>query len=195
MYEIEVSVSTDKVSIESPYNVLFVEGAKKLGGIWRSPAWVFDARDEARARDLLQRVYGTDGSTSPDWVTLRVRWPAGQSVKKDSIVVGGRVVARARSRDSGATLGVGVVLLGGGFDSGGSIGNWRTEAEPDTEFLLRDFPRLLGESYVKRSGGGAIYSIEPEAMSIDVRRERLEAEQMRLAARLQDIELELAELK
>lgn len=170
------------IRVQSPYNSEFVRDAKRLGGKWRDKQWVFDARDESRVRDLCRRVYGTDGTVS-DTVTLRVEWREADAVTCGAITVGGRTIARAIGRDSGARLGDGVVLLNGEFRSGGSTHNWSTTVDAGTVVLVRDFSRTLAESL--ESGVCVTYAIEPDG---DVDRDALIAERETLLRRVAEID-------
>lgn len=123
---IEVKPTGDnRVAISSPYNADFVSGAKRLGGKWSSPYWIFPAEVLTDVRRLLVEVYGEDDRAQAKRVRLRVLVEAlidegGQG----DVVVGGRQLARAYGRDSGAKLGEDIVVLKGGFSSGGSRKNW-----------------------------------------------------------------------
>ena len=132
-----------EIKVTSPFNLNFVDAARNLGGTWSKPHWVFDFRDEARVRDKLIDIFGTDGSPdlNADVVTLRVTAHDGISQLHGAVVIAGRVVAQAWSRDSDAKLGEGVVFLSGGAASGGSVENWRTFVTNDSVFEIRDVPR------------------------------------------------------
>src|SRR4051812_31627904 len=110
---VKIEVDGNALRVVSPYDPAFVSRAKALGGKWSAPAWVFDARDEGRVRELCAELYGSDGSTS-DVVTLRATYEGGKGKGQKPIYCGGRTVARAFGRDSGAKLGEGIVLLEGG---------------------------------------------------------------------------------
>lgn len=177
------------LSVSSPYNAEFVAQAKRLGGKWSNGAWRFDARDDERVSALCRDVYGTDGTTA-DLVTLRVTWNQDQAEYVDALSAHGRTIARATGRDSGARLGDGVVLLSGGFRSGGSMKNWYTQAVAGTVVLVRDFPRTAADELVAGDAVYRTYSIEPEAPVVD--RDALQAERDRLVARIAEIDALLA---
>lgn len=183
------SVTGDTFPVTAPYNSEFISAAKRLGGRWDAPEWVFDARDEARVRALLIECYGTDGEIA-DLVTIRIEWTENESAKRASIEANGRTIARADGRDSGARLGDGVVLLDGEFGSGGSRANWTTTARAGTVVLVRDFPRAAAQALVAAPGRERQYSIEPEAPAVDA--DALRAERERLVARIAEIDKLLA---
>lgn len=189
-----VSVTTIKtateIKVKSPYNRRFVDEAKNLGGKWAAPYWVFDIRDEARVRGLCLHHYCEDGASPVEKVTIRASFPKGAYAGRDAITVGGRYVATATGRDSGAKLGTGVVLLSGKFRSGGSVKNWATVADEGTEVLIRDVPRIIADRLMAPGGldaerAGAV-SVEPEDPVIDV--EALQAEREKLMARINEID-------
>jgi hypothetical protein len=158
MNNVNVEKSGGKLIVRAPYHPDFSGQAKKIGGKWSSPgaekSWVFDARDEARVRALLVATFGADGPVAPeDLLTIRATPDAcdargGQGSFADrplSLWLVGREVAHASGRDSGARLGDGVVVLSGGFGSGGSVKNPCITFKPRTVFELRDVPRAAAE--------------------------------------------------
>lgn len=178
---VSITTTDSQVRVRSPYNTWFAPAARKLGGNWVEPDWVFDRRDEDRVRALCLQLYGTDGFRS-DLCTVRVTYDADERELQGPLTVNGRIVAQARGRDSGARLGEGVVLLSGSFTSGGSMKNWTTRAgSGGAVVLVRDFPRAAAEALA-----GSDVTIEPEAPLID--REALAAERERLVARLAEID-------
>ena len=137
------------------------ERIKKLGGRWDagSKAWVFDPRDEVRVRELCAKIYGTDGSAPVELLTIRA--PAEVCDTKGGGAgleawLAGRQVARAFGRDSGAKLGEGVVLVSGGFSSGGSVKNCKVTWKAGTVFEIRDVPRALAEKVHAEHRGVAL---------------------------------------
>lgn len=186
---IQTTVSATQIRVVSPYLPAFVSAAKRLGGRWSAPAWVFDVRDEPRVRAALVECYGTDGSeASGPMVTLRLVLQPGHYEDRDGIRIAGREIARAFGRDSGATLGQGVVLVEGAISSGGSVKNWITRVGSNgATVLLRDVPASWAERLQADLPSGLLsVSIEPEAPVID--REALAAERARLVARIAEID-------
>lgn len=175
----------NRVVVDSPYNTLFLEEAKRLGGRFRpnSKEWTFDVRDEERVKEMLLRVYGTDG-IKEDFCTLRIEWKADESVGKGPIIAHGRKIASAWGRDSGAKLGDGVILLSGSFHSGGSMKNWETRVREGTVVLVRDFPRKEAEARTVKESSCRVYSIYEE---IDNNITKLKEEKERLETRLKEI--------
>lgn len=180
---VSITGSGDRLMVASPYNASFVRRARTLGGKFVDRVWTFDARDEARVRALCHEVYGTDGVES-DLCTVRVMFECGLARLCAPIAIGGRTVARATGRDSGATLGDDVVVLEGGFTSGGSYKNWKTLVLDGTSVLIRNFPRQV--ALKKIAAGETGISIEDEGAMVD--REALTAEKIRLDARIAEID-------
>lgn len=187
---VDVRVNDSRLEVTSPYNTEFVAGARMLGGRWSAPVWAFDARNEAAVRSLCQRVYGTDGISAPDTVSVRVTFAAGVLEDCGPIVCFGRTVAVAFGRDSGAKLGDGVVVESGGFASGGSVKNWTTKVKSDgAVVLLRDIPRGMAEA--AQSDEKIQYEIIAEDAPLD-NRSALQSEKDRLIERIREIDAQLA---
>lgn len=185
-----IEIVGSQIVVSSPYNKDFVSGAKRCGGKF-SPtdsAWLFDARDEERVRSLCLECYGTDGHTQ-SLVTLRVEYKERESARGESIALAGRSIARATGRDSGARPCDGVILLAGGFVSGGSVKNWTTEVRAGTIILVRDFPKAAAEALIAESDAKTVYSIEIEERPIDPA--ALRAERAGLVERLAEIDAAL----
>jgi hypothetical protein len=160
--EIKIQVEGNFIKAFSPYHPTLIDRAKALNGKWDSEekCWKFDYRDESRVRALYKKIYGTDG-IDKDLVTLRIRTRS-KIVSEDqqAIFLGGREIARATSKHSGAKLGEGIIVLDGVFKSGGSAQYWKTESSDIVEFEIRDLPKiaaleLIGEK--KDKGDRSIF--------------------------------------
>lgn len=180
---VTITTTAQNVTVHSPYNSEFVDAAKRLGGKWRDNAWVFDAREESRVREICRENYGSDGLTA-NLCTIRVKLGPRDNQLCGPIEIFGRPIARAFGRDSGAKLCTGVVLLEGSFSSGGSHKNWYTTADTGTVVLVRDVPRSRVQE--KLDAGDTRISVEAEQPIVD--REALMAEREKLAARIADID-------
>ena len=193
MANVSITSANGKLHVVTPYNVSFVAGARKLAGSWDADKklWVFDARDLDRVKALCMTLYGSDGVTD-DTCTIRVTYAPGESADRGPLTIAGRVVAKAWGRDSGAKLGEGIVLLEGGFTSGGSMKNWDTRAKSTTGaiVLVRDFPRSEAERMAAECPEEV--AIEPEGPVID--HAALTAEREKLVARLVQIDALLSKL-
>lgn len=141
-----------RIAVTSPYNAEWTRQAKDLAGRW-SPdarAWVFPSEQLEAVRALLRAVYGQDDRPTAT-VRLRVTFlDAMDSGGRGEVVVAGRQIARAFGRDSGARLGEDVVVLAGGFGSGGSIKNWRITWRDGTVFDLLRLPEAMAHAMEDR---------------------------------------------
>lgn len=179
----DIEVNQNTVSVVSDYHAGFISVAKRLGGRWENPAWVFDARDVDEVKSLCQEYYGWSEDGTAELVDIEIHWPDGASIWQDSIVYSGVTIARARGRDSGAHVADNIKILSGGFGSGGSMKNWRTTAKEDTRILLRDMPKSLYVKDSNDSDNGYIAKIVNQAVDIDA----LKAEKERLLKRIDEI--------
>jgi hypothetical protein len=180
---IKIEEKDDKVFMFTPYHPDIPREAKKLGGKWNSStkSWVFDVRDKERVKKLCRSIYGTDGETS-EVVTVRVTAKKQWEEYCQGLFLYGRSIARAFNRDSGAKIGDGVILLSGGFISGGSWKNWKTICKEGTIFELRDIPRKAFEENSIDS------ELSAEVIDQEIDKEALKEEKKRLLARIDEID-------
>jgi hypothetical protein len=197
-----ITIQTDDkhTHLYAPYTPELPDKAKALGGRFdrSNRAWRFDARDENRVRDLSRKVYGTDGSDADDTVTVRVQvnderpWHE----RRQGLFLGGHPIARAYSRDSGAEIADGVVVLQGDIRSSGSAKNWTTRADEETIFEVRDVPRGMAEKMIEQASekravtGDPLLSATIEE-TVSERISALRAERQRLLDRIAEIDAEL----
>ncbi len=147
MAGISLTADSDTISVQSPYHPRFVSRARELAGKWDvgARAWRFPLSQSERVRSLCQEVYGTDG-TAPT-VTLRVAVPE-QGTRQLQLWAAGRSLARAYGRDSGAKIGEGIVVVSGGFTSGGSRANPELVVKTGTVVEILDCPEPAAEAYL-----------------------------------------------
>ncbi|HQP51908.1 MAG: hypothetical protein KBH82_10275 [Syntrophorhabdaceae bacterium] len=138
---VDIEINGDFINVKSLYNSEFVSKAKLMGGKWDNNCWRFNALNENLVRDLCIEIYGTDGDTVPDVVTVEVE--ISDSGDTGPVCFCGWPIARAYGRDSGAKVSDNVVLLDGTVKSGGSVKNWKTIV--DGTFLIHRFPRKKAE--------------------------------------------------
>src|SRR5690606_18648972 len=191
---VKITESDSILTVRSPYNAAFVEGARKLSGRFdrAACAWNFPASQRERVAALLREVYGTDGSAPIPTVTLRVRLMDSLRYTYDaSLELGGRRVARVFGRDGGARLSDGVVVVEGSIGSGGSRKNPRLTVADGTEIELLDVPRPIAERLAASTEGPVVSAAIVESEEID--REALAEERARLVARIAEIDALLAE--
>ena len=115
---VSISEDGDKIAVKSPYNDEFIRQAKQLGGFWRNGAWNFLKPAEKPVRDLLIKIYGTDGSPAK-MVSIEVDvddiFNGGSE-----IIVAGKTVVKKRSRDHAPALNGAFVTTGSFEEYGGS---------------------------------------------------------------------------
>lgn len=141
---VQVTATGHIISVVTPHpNVNFNKKARDLAGVWSADrrAWQFDRRNEALVRAALKRSYGTDGTDAADLVSVQMT--IDREEWKGAVVVAGRVICRAYGRDSGASLGAGIVKISGVVTSGGSRINWKSIA--DGVFVMHDVPRKIAQ--------------------------------------------------
>lgn len=181
---VKIQVERNRVSVQAPYNQLFIQTARSLDGKWddKSKAWVFNVQEELAVRNACLRYYGTDGVLT-EQVDIRVSVGEGGVLRscKKSLTLFGRVVAKGFGRDSGATTGQGIILESGGFSTGGSYINWTVYAYSDTTFIMRGAPKQLVDEY----GGQLKVEVLPSGGRADP--DELLAEKKRLEMRLVEV--------
>ena len=147
--QVRIVTGAEQIAVSAPYCPEWPEKARAIGGKWDSARslWKFDARDEARVRDLCVEVFGTDGHPV-EVRDIRVALDGLPSLG-DSLWVGGRLVCRRRNRDWKVELGDGVVSVSGDFPrSGGSSKHPRLDPMPGTVLEVRDVPLSIAEALV-----------------------------------------------
>lgn len=132
----------DTVYLAAPYHPSLPERAKALGGRWDSAdkVWRFDARDEARVRELARGIYGTDGTDNPQLVTIRVTITEREAYEQE-LWLAGRLVARRPGRDLPVQLGDGVIIVSGAFPRRGGSARYPELGGQGVVLEVRDVPR------------------------------------------------------
>lgn len=140
--QVSIKKSNKTIKVTSQYNPLFSSKARKLNGQYdySSKSWSFDIRVENLVKEILLEVYGNDGSETT-FVDVDITVGDDNLLgHQDSIYLAGRIIAGARGRDSGATIGNGIVLVSGEIKSGGSVKNWLTVVKSESVFRILDLP-------------------------------------------------------
>lgn len=188
MQAIQLTIIDDKVKVLSPYNEKFVTRARNLRGQWKQSAWWFDDSIIDYVRELMMECFGTTGEIAYETCTLLIT-KFTNFENNAPVVLFGRTVAKAFSRDSGARLGDDIILISGEYKSGGSVKNWRTEVK-DATFEMHNFPiPSLNLKEVKE----AIHEGWCEVKYSKKKRspEEIQAEINTLKARIEELETEL----
>lgn len=175
-----------RLEVTAPYNPDLVIVMQKLGGKFEGNAWSFDPRDEDTVRNACREIYGTDGDDNPPLVDVRLHFVSRVIEEREGLVIMGRHLAKAYGRDTGASLGFGVVVVSGSMPtSGGSMKNWTTVIPKDTVLEVRDVPRAAFDKLV---------SDPPDWVEAEIVREhagdraKLEEERARLEERIKAID-------
>ena len=115
------------ITVDVPFNKVFIGKAKKLGGKWddENKVWVFSNFVKAEAQ-ALEDKYGSE------LVPVEITFKAEDYYPKDAYTLAGIVLATATGRDSGAQLGKDIAVIKGSFNSGGSAKNWATIVKEGT---------------------------------------------------------------
>lgn len=129
MSTISIETMDGKAYITSPYSAEFVSRIRYMGGKWDavSRRWVIPSEALPAVRELLMDIYGeTDVAPAEDTATVVVEYLHNVSAVRGAVSLGGRTIAKATGRDSGAMIGPGVAFTCGQPQSGGSHLNWMT---------------------------------------------------------------------
>lgn len=197
---IKISTVGQKIKVETPYHPDFHPAARLLGGRWVAPAWLFDARDEQRVRDLCIDIWGTDGQPC-ELVTLRCKahssvWDAAGN--DCELYLAGRLVVKVRGKtDERGRLGVGVAVTSGGFCGSGSDRNPYATSKTGTVFELRDVPRVIADRVREENPElveiiASPVSPAPETIKVEPARQALIDERAALLARLAELDAVLS---
>jgi len=193
MDSVTISTVANQLVVTAPYNPAFPPEAKTLGGKWsaRDKAWVFDARDEERVRELVRSKYGSDGSDSDEpGVTVRVVLHEldRDARNQQTVALAGQIIAERRSRDEAVRLPRGVVLIEGQFQgSGGSVRYPALDKLDGVVVEVRDLPRAAAAKAIA-DHPDAVTLVDAAAIDLVA----LRAERETLAARLAELDALLA---
>ena len=147
----KVEIRNNMMMVTTDYSSIFVSGAKRLGGRWdqRKKSWLFDAKDEVHVRNLLKRVYGTDGLDEPELVRVRLDlygYYNDLCAKTSWIEMFGRILVDRKYSHMPPMVHDSATVIQGGFADQSDISAKR-ELEPKEGTILeiRDVPRQLAE--------------------------------------------------
>jgi hypothetical protein len=190
MSTVRITRTDSQIKVASPYSPDLPARAKTISGRWDrdSAVWAFPIAAEQQVRDLYMDVYGEWDDVPTDTVTLICECDSGAGEYTGSLTLAGRVIARASGRDSGAKTADGVIVLSGGFTSGGSVKNWRTVCRDNTAFKVLNVPRAKADVLIDTPEWCSKIEIEAPATTPEINRDALIAERTRLAARIAEID-------
>lgn len=174
----------------TPYNKDFISRIKTIGSAKWSPSkkcWTVAEEDAKQAKKILMEVYGEDGDTVPEEVTIRIRFTDDVEKTHEPVTYAGKVLARAWDRDSGARVGDDVVLESGKIDSGGSRNHWKTVVAEGTVMTVKHVNKLMLEKELENDDSYGIELIE-KVVKETINKEALIEEKEKLLDRLAEIE-------
>ena len=183
----KIAIEQEQALLYTPYNPDFVRRVKTIGGArWdaKNRAWRIPVEAVDQARQIMREVYGEcDLPEDIKRVTVKLTFGKDVIVEHGPIIIYGKQIASASSRDSGARVGQDVVFLEGEPGSGGSRNNWNTYIDAGSVVRVNNVPEtMLSETLPD----GATYEIMSDSAMPS--REALLAEKERLLSRLKEIE-------
>ena len=188
--DVEVTNTGDTIRVVCPYSTHFISRAKKIGGKWRSPAWIFDPRDEQRVEAILASTYGWRRPAKDEpLATIQLCYETDCQTSDMRTFFAGCQVVSIRGRDSGATMGRSAVVIEGNVTSAGSRKNPLIKVRAGTIIELRDIPYSVAKAAVAEDAdelGGTATLLDE---GID--RDALLAERAQLILRLSIIDAQL----
>ena len=130
-----------------------------LGFDSATKSWAFEAQDLKRVLKNLKKWFGYEKGCK--FNPYKFRADEDHYGDRDAVKCWGIDLARASGRDSGAKIGIGVKLLEGKIDSGGSMKNWNTRVDTGATFEV-----MLPEGMIKAPS--------PEGWTITMRDEDIQ---------------------
>lgn len=133
---VKITNEGNKILVESPYHPAFIDGVKDLGGKWHAArkVWQVPAVNARELADLLLDVYGEDGHTPVERVTVEATLVRATG---HALYRLGRCIAHRYSRDSRVELGEGVYAIAGKFPSRGGSAKYPAVLEYGDPVRLR----------------------------------------------------------
>jgi hypothetical protein len=159
---------------------------KEISGRWdgQSRNWIFPIEALEQVKHIYLDVYGEWEDMPLE--TVNVICKSGVCGEYNgSLVLHGRIIATAQGRDSGAKTAQGIIVLSGGFTSGGSVKNWKTVCKDETTFKILNVPKEKALQMVNMPDWCDSCEIEE---SICINKEELTKEKERLLKRIEEID-------
>ena len=193
---LKINRTETEISIESPYSPVLPARAKSLSGRWNSNSrmWVFPIGAEPQVKELYMDVYGEWDDISIETVNLICEVKNGHSsAVRECIEIHGKIIACASGRDSGAKTSNGIIIISGGFTSGGSVKNWHTICKENTKFKILNIPKTKAEQIIDDPDWIDVVKIEPIEDN-GIKKANLISEKEKLEKRLDEINSLLSDL-
>jgi len=171
MSTVNVRENTDYIYVSCPMNEEFRVKVKDLGGRWdpQTKEWYVRKEFRQELKNLLMSCYGEDGYGRPaQYVDVTITFPQ-ETVAGETLLFGGRIIARAFGRDSGARPGEGCAVVAGALTSGGSRKNFGVVVKAGTVLKVAKFPEPLAqeaaEKFRQRYGRDIAFEIAKSAQN------------------------------
>ncbi|RPJ97237.1 hypothetical protein CW357_00780 [Rummeliibacillus sp. TYF005] len=167
---IKTIIEDGKVKVESPYNLKFVEYARRMKGKFdrSTKRWEFKEDDLEVVKQRLIDVYGEDGisvvtKVVVDICLMEAEW-LNESSEASQFIAFGRTLATRSSRDREVFIGDDdVILKAGNFPKkGGSSKYPSLDYDEEVVMRVKNIPLSLYEKVTKKSSDGLTIVKEQE---------------------------------
>jgi hypothetical protein len=136
--QILLEKKNDKLKVVTPYNEEFLTEAHFLHGKWKNNAWWFDDSALDSVRYLLEKMWNVTGEVPYENCSLIIKNYT-KSVRRGSVYLFHRMIAKAFSRLSGIKMGTDIKFISGTIKPGGNLYYWETQVL-DATFEICNFP-------------------------------------------------------
>lgn len=166
-----------KLLIFSPYNKNFINQIHNIGSAkWNgsNKYWTVNLDSKSEVLSILTDVYGENGEKPVETCTITIEAKDVVEKEHDDVSFLGISLAKASSRDSGATVASdNVDLIKGDIDSGGSAKHWYTWIDKRTQFKIHNFSTALLEK-AKNDENFELISIQKDGIDVEGLKKRKE---------------------
>lgn len=187
---LQIKTNNNTIEIYTPFNRDFTDELKNaIGGHkWDSSkkCWTAPLSSVDEVRELMVKHFGESDISSVEKVDVKICVNNSLVSNTLSVAIFGKTIAKAYGRDTVAPLPAGVSYLSGSYGSGGSAKHPHVVVNKGSVIMLHDVPM----SAIKNCPSEITYEIVKRQSKIDA----LKAEKVKLLARLDEINKELAEV-
>ena len=127
------------IRVISAYDEDFIAEARKLKGKFNTTkkSWDFPIKAKEKVEMAVYMIFGMSSDAASEKVNIELTFLESVHAAKSSVIIAGRIISKATSRDSSAEEGWGVTLTEGRIESGGSRSNWYTRVEANSVFEVK----------------------------------------------------------
>lgn len=186
----KIEVKNGVANVYAPYNPDFVKKIKGIGGAkWNSSekCWSIPGTAVEVVREIMTDVYGYSDVKENETISLKVTFNSYASSECSDVVLFGKILAHASSRDSGARVGDDVAYIRGGATSGGSRNNWDSIVKEGSVAILSNVNKNVYEKTEIE------YDVTIEVLETKANKQQLSEEKERLLKRISEIDKLLQE--